>query len=59
MDRGAWWAIVHGITKSQTRLSDLTHTHTHTHTHQVINSYGLRARELEIFLRDKYDNDNI
>ena len=24
MDRGAWWAIVHGITKSQTQLSDLT-----------------------------------
>ena len=22
MDRKAWWAIVHGITKSQTRLSD-------------------------------------
>ena len=22
MDRGAWWAIVHRITKSQTRLSD-------------------------------------
>ena len=22
MDREAWWAIVHGITKSQTRLSD-------------------------------------
>ena len=22
MDRGAWWAIVHGVTKSQTRLSD-------------------------------------
>ena len=22
MDRGAWWAIVHGITKSQARLSD-------------------------------------
>ena len=22
MDRGAWWATVHGITKSQTRLSD-------------------------------------
>ena len=20
MDRGAWWAIVHGVTKSQTRL---------------------------------------
>ena len=23
MDRGAWRAIVHGVTKSQTRLSDL------------------------------------
>ena len=22
MDRGAWWALVHGVTKSQTRLSD-------------------------------------
>ena len=22
MDRGAWWAIVHGITRNQTRLSD-------------------------------------
>ena len=25
MDRGAWWALVHGITKSQTRLSVLAH----------------------------------
>ena len=23
MDRGAWWAIVHGVTNRQTRLSDL------------------------------------
>ena len=23
MDRGAWWAAVHGVTKSQARLSDL------------------------------------
>ena len=22
MDRGAWWATVHGVTKSQTLLSD-------------------------------------
>ena len=22
MDRGAWWARVHGVTKSQTRLND-------------------------------------
>ena len=26
MDRGAWWATVHGVTKSQTRLSDFTVT---------------------------------
>ena len=24
MDGEAWWAIVHGVTKSRTRLSDLT-----------------------------------
>ena len=24
MDGGAWWAAVHGVAKSQTRLSDLT-----------------------------------
>ena len=22
MDSGAWWAVVHGVTKSRTRLSD-------------------------------------
>ena len=27
MDRGAWWAIVHGVTKSRTWLSMHTHTH--------------------------------
>ena len=26
MGRGAWWAAVHGVTKSQARLSDLTFT---------------------------------
>ena len=26
MDGGAWWAAVHGITKSQTRLSDFSFT---------------------------------
>ena len=29
MDRGAWWATVHGVAKSRTRLSNFTHiTHT-------------------------------
>ena len=45
-DREAWHAAIHGVAKSQTRLSDgteltylshcsasVTHTHTHTHTH--------------------------
>ena len=29
MDRGPWWAIVHGVTKSRTRLSDFTWLHFH------------------------------
>ena len=29
IDRGAWWATVHGVTKSQTRLSDF-HSLTHS-----------------------------
>ena len=33
VDRGAWWATIHGITKSQTCLSTHTHVRTHTHTH--------------------------
>ena len=32
MDTGAPWATVHGVAKSQTRLSARTHTHTHTHS---------------------------
>ena len=26
MDGGAWWAMVHGVAKSRTRLSDFTFT---------------------------------
>ena len=26
MDGGAWWAVVHGVSKNQTRLSDFTFT---------------------------------
>ena len=39
MDRGAWWATVHKIAKSQTRLRD-SHTHTHTHTHTRMHRLG-------------------
>ena len=27
MDKGAWWAIVHGVTKSRTQLSNFTSLH--------------------------------
>ena len=30
INSGAWWATVHRIAKSQTRLSDYAHTNTHT-----------------------------
>ena len=37
MDRGAWWATAHGVTKSQARLSTHTHTDTYTqNTHQIL-----------------------
>ena len=42
MDRGAWWAIVHGVAKSQTQ-----HFHFHmlmymyTHTHYIGQTYIL------------------
>ena len=32
MDRGAWWATVHGVAKSQTRLKQLS-----THPHAKVN----------------------
>ena len=28
MDKGVWWAIAHGVTKSWTQLSNWAHTHT-------------------------------
>ena len=29
MDRGAWWALVHGVKKSQTWLTDGAQAHEH------------------------------
>ena len=36
MERGAWWATVHGITKSRTQLSMCVHACTYTHRHSEI-----------------------
>ena len=35
MDRGAWWATVHGVAKSWTRLSDFTALFCEDALHQV------------------------
>ena len=34
MDRGAWWATVHRVVKSWTRLKQLS-THAHTHIEHI------------------------
>ena len=51
MDRGAWWAIIHGVAKSQTQLSDFTFTF-HFHalekemaTHSSIFAWGIPGTE--------------
>ena len=42
MDRGTWWAIVHGVAKSWTGLSDFTFTFT------FHSSVGLKGKSLFI-----------
>ena len=36
MDGGAWWATVHGVAKSRTRLSDFTFTFFFTYEHSKV-----------------------
>ena len=43
-DGGAWWATVHGITKSQTRLSDFTF-HFHALEKEMATHSSVLARE--------------
>ena len=44
MDGGAWWAAVHGVTKSQTRLSDFTFTfHFHALEKEMATHSGVLA----------------
>ena len=44
MDGGAWWAVVHGVAKSRTRLSDFTSLHLHP---DPTNSYVKVPLDLE------------
>ena len=49
MDRGAWWAAVHGVAQSRTRLSDFT-THYVTSTQL---SYLEFLRESCVYVTEK------
>ena len=44
MDRGAWWATVHGVTKGRTGLKQLS-THTRTVARRAPLSMGLSRQE--------------
>ena len=44
MDGRAWWAAVHGITKSQTQMSDFTFTFFHFITEQMPDNLYLCAK---------------
>ena len=48
MDREAWWATVHGVAKSQTRLSDLTFTFTLVNDNNKERTYQLRIPNSQI-----------
>ena len=41
MDRRAWWATVHGIAKSWTRLSDFTFTLFNLYAEYIMRNTGL------------------
>ena len=44
MDGGAWWAAVHGVAKSQARLSDLTFTfHFHALEKEMATRFSVLA----------------
>ena len=49
MNKEAWWATAHRVSKSQTRLSECTHvrtsTHTYTHTHTLLRKSASCFRE--------------
>ena len=53
MDKGAWWVIVHGFEKSQTRLTEHVcvhaHTHTHARTHTHTHTHTHYPRQMDLF----------
>ena len=51
MGRGASWAIVFGVAKSRTQLSNYTHTHTHIHLNAEFQR--IARRDKKAFLSDQ------
>ena len=48
MDGGAWWAAVHGVAKSRTRLSDFTFTfHFHALEKEMATHSSVLARRIQ------------
>ena len=47
VDREAWRAAVHGATRSQTRLSDFTHSLTHLMLKVKLQSFGHLMRRID------------
>ena len=45
MDRGAWWATVHGVTKSQIRVSIHTSHTLRVHAHSLMYLLGLNPEQ--------------
>ena len=48
MDRGAWWATVHGATKSWTGLSDFTHYRVLTRYQEIVMDFVFIMNNHEI-----------
>jgi len=46
MNRGTWWATVHGVAEHRTRLSDLAHTH---RTVRTLKSASRKPQTLAFF----------
>ena len=46
MDRGAWWATVHGVTKSWTQLSNKAQHSTAQHSTRFVIAFLLKSKNL-------------
>ena len=60
MDRGAWWATVHGVAKSD--MTECTHMHTHihnTHKHPPTHTHTPRREVAGPYSRYKINSEKL